>query len=186
MHKQSQRQKGRKIIICHLKELGCWGEVLNSGRLAAALWCRPFSPTARQACLGQLWLWPCLIDCVWTPWQGTISPDNPWGRKPFPLRMPHLSCGNPGHMSTACAIPHAPSNGQDLEQIQPWDCLWLKSHCIETWERALHSRSKAETQTGRGQRHLGGNKSYIHPSLLCIEHPKIYCVMCLPGDGVSM
>lgn len=151
MHKQSQIQKGRKIIICHFKKLGCCREVLNSRRLAAA--CpvmqaiqshgSPGMPGAAMALALSHWLY------LWTPQQGTISPDNSRGRRWLLLPTPHLPWVNPGHMQTADFIPHAPSNDRDLEHTQARD--WPLAKVILYWEVRIrvHSLSQALPNSNR-------------------------------------
>lgn len=165
MHKQSQIQKGRKIIICHFKKLGCCREVLNSRRLAAA--CpvmqaiqshgSPGMPGAAMALAPSHWLY------LWTPQQGTISPDNSRGRRRLLLPIPHLFWVNPGHMQTADFIPHAPSNDGDLEHAQPRD--WPLAKVTLRWDvrTHVHSLSQALTGSNKWRPEALGEKQRLYP-----------------------
>lgn len=166
MHKQSQIQKGRKIIICHFKKLGCCREVLNSRPLLLpALGCRPLRPMAHQACLGQLRLWPCPTDYI----SGLLS------RALSLLTIPEGEggCFSPHHIfpGWTVAICKLPTSSHMLPQMTETSSklshgtgFWLKFPCIERWERAFaHSHWHCQTQTGGGQKAFGGKQRLYPP-----------------------
>lgn len=86
----------------------------------------PGMPGAATALALSHWLY------LWTPQQGTISPDNSRGRRWLLLSTPHFPRVNRGHMQTADFIPYAPSNDWDFEQTQPRD--WLLAKVPLHWE----------------------------------------------------
>lgn len=120
MHKQSQRQKRTKTIICPFKELSCLRETWNSGRSVRS-WAMqatqpprsPDAPAAAQAqvlsdllCLG---IYSKALPLLTTPEGKCYLPTQP--RKPL-----HI---NPGHMLTAGSILHAHCTSCNLERQQP-------------------------------------------------------------------
>lgn len=190
MHKQSQRQKRTKIIICHFKELGCLGEALISDALSPSGDTGHSAPTLpRQArgCPSQGPVWSAVplfsskeLYLSWHCWRGNAA------FLPALHRPPRR---NPGHMLTAYSMLGDPSACWDLEQRQPRD--WPLANVTMNWEvrtyPALPPHRDCRVHAGRGPKQFGENWMLCPPSqsnpwtarnLLCDSFAGRRCLLC--------